>query len=142
MVDTGTNATLIRESDSHLLLNLAPAQTPIIVKLANGQSIRSTHVGTLNYPSLPPKAREAHVFGDSDLLGNLFTVHNACDAGCTVTFDKTSIRITSAEGTTLLEGRRKNVKSMWMLNLDNESHRANSAATEPAAKAESAPVRE
>ena len=73
-----------------------------------------------------------HVFGDSDLRGNLFSVHTACDADCTVTFNKTSIRITSADGTTLLEGRRTTKHGMWMINLDEETRRANNAATEPA----------
>ncbi len=51
-----------------------------------------------------------------------------------MTFDKTSIRITNADGDTVLEGPRAS-NGMWMINLHKELRLANNAATEAAAEA-------
>jgi hypothetical protein len=41
--------------------NKIPATTPLAVRLTNGDTIASTHTATLNMPSLPHAARQAHI---------------------------------------------------------------------------------
>jgi hypothetical protein len=67
-------------------------QTPLHVTLPNGQIIYSTHTAQLPFPKLPLAALQAHVFPQ---LKNhaLLSVGVLCDAGCTVTFDTTSVKI-------------------------------------------------
>jgi len=101
------------------------------VVLANGHRISSTHTGTLNIDGFPPEASEAHVFGNADLKNNLFHMQAACDSGCTVSFDKSSIKIVDKSGAILLEGSRDPSchDNMWMLHIGKEEHSANGAVT-------------
>jgi hypothetical protein len=62
-----STALLDSGSTAHFLLantkftNKVLAETPLDVRLPNGATIASTHTATLNMPSLPHAARQAHI---------------------------------------------------------------------------------
>jgi hypothetical protein len=87
---------------------------PIQVILPNGQVISSTHTANLPFPQLPATAIQAHVFPH---LHNqaLLSVVLLCDAGCTVTFEQTSVKI-RYEGNIVLEGMRV-PPGLWTMNI-------------------------
>jgi hypothetical protein len=65
---------------------------PLHVTLPNENVICSTHTAQLLFPKLPLAVLQAHVFPQ---LKNraLLSIGVLCDAGCTVTFDTTSVKI-------------------------------------------------
>jgi hypothetical protein len=72
--------------------NKVLAETPLEVCLPNGATIASTHTETLNMPSLPHAARQAHI-----LTGlaqhSLLYVGQINDNGCSVTFTATKVTV-------------------------------------------------
>jgi hypothetical protein len=68
------------------------AQTKNPSPMPNGKIISSTHTAKLPFPQLPATAIRAHVFPQ---LRNqaLLSIGVLCDAGCTVTFAQTSVKI-------------------------------------------------
>jgi hypothetical protein len=71
---------------SHFLLasakcsNNKSTATPLAVRLPNGDTITSTHTATLNMPSLPHAARQAHILPGL-AQHSLLSVGQMCDSG-------------------------------------------------------------
>jgi hypothetical protein len=106
----------------HLLLanakcsNKKSTATSLAVRLPNGDTITATHTSTLNMPSLPHAARQAHVLpGLSQHL--LLSVGQMCDSGCSVTFTASNVTVTNGEAT-ILTGLLDKESSLWRVPLE------------------------
>ena len=64
-----------------------PVLNEIIVLLPNGGHMTSTHIRSLNIPTLPPNACIQHMFPEMKTTG-LVSIGQLCDHGCTATFSK------------------------------------------------------
>jgi hypothetical protein len=80
--------------------------TPLAVRLTYGDTIMSTHTATLNMPSLPHTARQAHILPGLAQY-SLLSVGEMCDSGCSVTFTATETTVTTGESTILTGLRDK-----------------------------------
>jgi hypothetical protein len=86
------------------------------VRLPNGDTITSTHTATLNIPSLPHAARQAHILPGL-AQHSLLSVEKRCDSGCSVTFTASNVTVTNGEST-ILTGLRDKESSLWRVTLD------------------------
>ena len=84
-------------ASSHFLMLDAPllhkrkAENPIMVTVANGERVRSTHDGALDIPGLPPSARYAHVI--PGIRHSLLSIVRLCNAGCEVVFGRWGLKV-------------------------------------------------
>jgi hypothetical protein len=91
--------------------------TPLEVLLPNGATIDSTHTATLNMPSLPHIARQAHILPGL-AQHSLLSVGQMCDSGCYVTFTATKVTVTNG-GSTILTGQREKEYGLWRAPLES-----------------------
>jgi hypothetical protein len=92
------------------------AETPLEVSLPNGATIASTHTATLNMPSLPHTARQAHILPGL-AQHSLLSVGQMCESGCAVTFTATKATVKNG-GSTILTGQRDKESGMWRVPLE------------------------
>jgi hypothetical protein len=59
ILDSGTTSHFLRTNAP--ATNIVPTTNSIIAHLPNGEQVHSTHTCTINIPSLPPRARAAHI---------------------------------------------------------------------------------
>ena len=112
-------------------LDIAPTTTPITARLPNGDRVQSTHTCTLDLPSLPPRARAAHIIPGLASHSLLSTV-TLCNAGCIVNFTKIGCTI-SFRGRTIVCGHKCTRTGLWMIPLTD------AATTPPAPSTHGAP---
>ena len=101
------------------------ADPPIDVVLPDGSEIQSTHTALLNIPSLPTKAREAHLF-PSLTSGSLISMGLFCDQGCKVTFTADEV-VVKRGGQTIVTGPRCPTTRLWNLDIPTTTPAANNA---------------
>jgi hypothetical protein len=89
---------------------------PLEVRLPNGDTIKSTHTATLNIPSLPQAARQAHIL-QGLAQHSLLSDGQICDSGCSVTFTASNVTVTNGDST-ILTGQRDKDSSLWRVPLD------------------------
>lgn len=75
----------------------------------------STHEAELDLPTLPFAARRVHII-PALKTASLLSMGQLCDAGCTVTFDATSVTV-QLDDTQLLSGSRDLDTGLWHLSL-------------------------
>ena len=73
------------------LLHKRKAANPIMVTVANGERMRSTHDGALDIPGLQPSARYAHVI--PGIKHSLLSIVRLCNAGCEVVFGRWALNV-------------------------------------------------
>ena len=134
--DTGTTGHYMSFSDTPSLLNICPAQQPVVVTLPDGSAVHSTHTAELDLPSLPPAARQVHLF--PTLTGSLLSIGVLCDCGLTATYRASIVTITDDSGAILLTGHRSSTTRLWMVNLDKTAPPPHSPKSPPAAVTHSA----
>jgi hypothetical protein len=83
----------------------------LAVRLPNGDTITSTHTATLNMPSLPHTARQAHILPGL-AQHSLLSVGQMCDSGCSVTFTAAEVTVKNGEST-ILTGLQDQYSGMW-----------------------------
>ena len=88
----------------------------ITVSLPDGNKVKSTHECTLNIPGLPITARHGHIIPGL-ASHSLMSVVTLCNAGCEVTFNKTSVRVVF-DGKVIMTGRKCHRTGLWMVPLD------------------------
>jgi hypothetical protein len=99
---------------SHTKLpNHKPNSTPISVKVANQQTMTSTHTAELPLPGLPLEAQEVHIF--PSLTTNLVGVTPLTQAGCEVHFKQDRCTITCPNGETIT--CQATPQGLWALNV-------------------------
>jgi hypothetical protein len=106
---------------SHFLVTGAPvinrrtAIAPIKINLPDGAQLKSTHTATLNIPSIPKSARQAHIVPGLTHT-SLVSIKSLCDAGCIVTYTKENCDVTY-KGTLVWQGIREPCTGLWVLPL-------------------------
>ena len=101
----------------------APTTSPITVKLPNGGTMTSTHINSLDIPSLPPEACTQHLFPEMTTTG-LLSIGQLCDHGCTATFSRHRLVIRNSANDIILIGRRiprgeeDYTNGMWLIQID------------------------
>jgi hypothetical protein len=95
------------------------------VCLQNGTTIASTHTATLNLPSLPHAARQAHILPGLDQHSLLSVGQIIYDSGCAITFTSTKVAVTNGI-TKILTGQKDKESGRWRAPLGNttSSHAA------------------
>jgi hypothetical protein len=83
----------------------------INVRIPNASIITSTHAALLDLPTLPPAARQAHLFPD---LSNsaLLSISQFCDHGFEAPFDSKTVCI-MCNNTVILQGSRDSATGLW-----------------------------
>ena len=94
-----------------VLVDVHPNPNGVQVLLPNHSTIKSTHKAKLNLPQLSDQATSTHLF-PSLASGNLLSVGQLCDAGCTATFTKSSAVI-SHRGQPIIQGSRHPTTKLW-----------------------------
>jgi hypothetical protein len=118
-------AILDSSATSHFLMTNAPATNivlttkPIIVRLPNGERVHSTHTCTINIPSLPPRARAAHIIPGL-ASHSLLSIVSLCNAGCTIHFTKIGCTIIYC-GRTIICGHKCTRMGLWMIPLSEDT---------------------
>jgi hypothetical protein len=86
----------------------------IEVLCANGASMHSIGTQELDLPSLPSKAKKAHVFVEMDKA--LLSVPELVDSDCNVNFNKnTVVVIDNNTKKVILEGKRDPATRLWLV---------------------------
>jgi hypothetical protein len=113
---TGTGAS------HHYCHGKAPTTTftsnapPTMVNIANGKRIQSTGQAKLLLPDLPPGTEDCHIM--STFSNNLLSMGRFCDAGCTVIFTGTNVKVINKTGPVILQGFCEQVGArMWRFNI-------------------------
>jgi hypothetical protein len=101
---------------------------PLRVMLPNGETIASTHMAKLPFPQLPETVLQAHIFPQ---LRNqaLLSVGVLCDAGCTVTFEATAVKI-RYNNQVVLEGTHV-PPGLWTTTVTQQQPQANASYSAP-----------
>jgi hypothetical protein len=80
--------------------------------------LQHTHAATLNMPSLPHAAIQAHIL--PGLVHHaLLSVGQMCDSGCAVTFTATKVTVTKG-GSKILTGQRDKESRLWRAPLETD----------------------
>jgi hypothetical protein len=114
LLDSGCTAHFLLENTKWS--NIKYTTTPLEVRLPNGYTITSTHTATLNMPSLPQAAGQAHILPGL-AQHSLLSVGQMCDSGCSVTFTVSNVTVTNGDST-ILTGQRDKESSLWRVPLD------------------------
>jgi hypothetical protein len=91
------------------------AQSPLEFRLPNGSVIASTHTATLDLPSFPTAAIQAHILPGLDQY-SLLSVGQMCDSGCDVTFTSNKVAVTQGTAT-ILTGTHDKDSGLWRVPL-------------------------
>ena len=112
-------------ASQHYLHDKAPTSNfntngiPTLVNIANGQSIQSTGQAKLLLPNLPPGSDDCHIM--PSFTNNLLSMGKFCDAGCTVTFTDTDVKVNDKSGAVILQGHREQTGAkMWLFNIHSD----------------------
>ncbi len=112
-----------------------PTTNGIHIQLPNKARIQATHTCLIDIPSLPPSARQAHIF--PQLAHALISIGLLCDHGCRAIFDSRKVEIWY-QNSVILQGHRDPRTNLWTLPLQasidpqpgmpsNPTHQAHSA---------------
>ena len=91
--------------------------SPTLVNITNGQRIQSIGQAKLLLPNLPLGTKDCHIM--SSFTNNLLSMSRFCDAGFTVIFTGTDVKVISKTGTTILQGFCEQAGAkMWRFNIN------------------------
>ena len=117
-------ATLDFGASSHFLIMDAPllhkrkAVNPIMVTVANGERVRSTHDGALEIPGLPPSTRYAHVI--PGIKHSLLSIVRLFNAGCEVVFVRWGLNVeVRYKGKVVMKARKSTINGLWYVPITN-----------------------
>ena len=112
IADTG--ATSIFVMDGVDVANKRIATKPLTINLPDGRKVHSTHVCDIVIPGLPT-ILTGHVVPHL-AVASLIGIRPLCNAGCTVTFDKTKCDVIY-NGRVILRGFKDAATDLWTLPL-------------------------
>ena len=110
--DTGSTDILVRQSDSHVLINVRPHEG-LRVKLPNNATMKSTAIGELQLPTMDVPA---YVFPDTVLHQTLLSIPTLVNKGCTAVFTSTDVSLTNG-GTLVAYGTKAPTDTLWSIDL-------------------------
>ena len=93
------------------------ADRPLMVKLPNGDTVRSSHIAELDLPLLPHGGREAHIVPGL-ASHSLVSVVKLCNAGCQVDIRDISCDIRYKEKT-IVQCSKDVSTGLWRMPLTN-----------------------
>jgi hypothetical protein len=97
------------------VINVKPAEKPLIVRIPNGKQLHSTHVCELNMPQLPYDARQGHII--PGMRGHsLVSLVQLCRAGCEVAITNNEMQV-KYEGKVVLQGKKCKRTGLWLIPL-------------------------
>jgi hypothetical protein len=101
-------------------LNKVKSQTPLPVRLPNGETMESSHTADLDIPELNAAASKAHVF---PVIANhsLLSVEQLCDEGYIVIFKNASVTVYNSLKSQILSGPRDLDTGLWRINLKQDN---------------------
>ena len=113
--DSGATGTYLTVSDIAVLNNvqLSAITEQIVVSVATGALIHSTHHGYLNIPG--HGSIRAYVF--PQLKGSLLSISQLVDLGLRVTYCKTMVKAIDKDDNTVIQGHRDTRSGLWMVDL-------------------------
>ena len=98
------------------LLHKRKASNPIMVTVANGERVQSTHDGALDIPGLPPGARYAHVI--PGIKHSLLSIVRLCNAGCEIVFGRWGLNVeVRYRGKIVLRGSKSTINGLWYVRI-------------------------
>ena len=123
-----SKATLIADSGAsghyiaikHQPKNSWRTESPISVRLPNGEQLKNTHECLLDMPQLPKSARLARIF--PGMKHSLLSLGQLCDGGCKVELDSEEVKINLHE-VNIMTGYRNHHNKLWEIDLDDTSNR-------------------
>ena len=122
ILDSGANSHFL-VMDSPLLYKRRAAN-PIMVTVANGERVRSTHDGALDVPGLPPSARYAHVI--PGIRHSLLSIVRLCNAGCEVIFGRWELNVEARyKGKLIMKAKKSTINGLWYVPITSENKRDN-----------------
>ena len=105
-------------ASSHFLIVDAPllhkrkTANPIVVTVANGERVQSTHDGALDIPGLPPGTRYAHVI--PGIKHSLLSIVRLCNAGYKIVFGRWGLNIeVRYKGKAVMKDRKGMINGLW-----------------------------
>ena len=111
-------------ASSHFLIVGAPllhkrrAANPIIVTVANGERVQSTHDGFLDISGLPPRARCAHVI--PGIKHSLLSIVQLCNAGCEIVFCRWALNMeVRYKGKVIMRGKNA-INGLWYIRTNHK----------------------
>ena len=116
--DSGSTGHYIKLDHMAALTNVRENKYGITVFLPDGQSIKSTHTGELDWPDIPRAARIAHIF--PELKGSLISIGLLCEHKLNAKFTKNTLEISNAERKIIMQGTRCPVSKMLLIPLTHE----------------------
>ena len=113
--DTGATGTYLQTADMCALqdVKISTVDEQIVVAVANGTLLKSTHHGSLNIPGHGTIL--AHVF--PQLKGSLLSVSQLVDLGLRVTYCSTWVTVLNSINDTVIKGHRDPKSRLWMVDL-------------------------
>jgi hypothetical protein len=101
-------------------LNKVKSQTPLTVRLPNGDTMESSHTAELNIPHLNGTASIAYVF---PVMANhsLLSVGQLYNEGYIVTFKDASVTVCDSQKSQVLSGPRDLEHGLWRINLKQDN---------------------
>ena len=91
------------------LLHKKKAANLIMVTVANGERVQSTHDGALDIPGLPPSASYAHVI--PGIRHSLLSIVRLCNAGCEIVFGRWGLNVeVHYKGKIMMKARKSTIK--------------------------------
>jgi hypothetical protein len=101
-------------------LNKVKSQTPLTVRLPNGDTMESSHTAELEIPELNAAASKAHVF---PWIANhsLLSVGQLCNKGYIVTFQNAWVTVCNSHKFQILSGPQDLDTGLWRINLRRDN---------------------
>ncbi len=112
IADSGATQIFVMEGTP--VVNKRPTTHPLKVALADGWIVLSTHMCDIKIDGLPT-VLTGHIIPDLS-IASLFGIHVLTEAGCTVTFDKSSC-VVRYNGAIILRGAKDPATDLWTLPL-------------------------
>jgi hypothetical protein len=113
--DSGATGNYLTVQDSAMLKDLRPASSrqQIHVQVANGQSIKASHIGFLELPGR--RKMTAYVF--PELQGSLLSISELINLGLKVVYCKDFVIAYNANNAEVIRGPRDITTGLWMIKL-------------------------
>jgi hypothetical protein len=101
-------------------LNKVKSQTPLTVRLPNGETMESSHTAELDIPELNAAGSKAHVFPGM-ANHSLLSVGQLCDEGYIVTFKNALVTVCNSQKSQMLSGPGDLDTGLWCINLKQDN---------------------
>ena len=111
ILDSGASSHFL-QAEAPLIHKKKTASPVVVVTVANGNKVSSTHEGFIDVPGLTERARNAHML--PGIKHSLFSIVRLCNAGCEVVFGKRGVNvIVRYNGRVIMTGSKSTTNGLW-----------------------------